>query len=127
MPLLTYVCDYTSKMCGIQSQSRIVTVRAMKVCVEVEAYLHPFLNLVLDRVEWSASSPSRFTPGKNLPLHIETHTKEAGLAPEPIGGWVGPRRRLGWPQSRFGHFGEKKNLLPQRDSNDDSLVAEPVA
>jgi len=34
------------KMCGIQSESRIVTVRAMKACVEVEVYLHSFLNLV---------------------------------------------------------------------------------
>jgi hypothetical protein len=80
------------KMCGIQSQSRIVTVRAMKVCVEEEAYLHSFLNLVLDRVEWSASSPSRFTLGKNLPLHIEL---EAGLAPEPT--WTFRRKKISCP------------------------------
>jgi hypothetical protein len=57
------------QMCGTQIQSRIVIVWAM--CMEVEVYLHSFLNLVLDGGEWSASSPSRFTPGKNLPLHIE--------------------------------------------------------
>jgi hypothetical protein len=56
---------------NIQSQSRILTVRAMKACVEMEVYLHSFLNLVLDRVEWSASHPSRFNPDENLPLHIE--------------------------------------------------------
>ena len=66
----TFVITHV-KMCGLQNESRVVIVRAKKACVEVEVYLHSFLNFVLDGGEWSASSPSRFIPGKNLPLHIE--------------------------------------------------------
>jgi len=40
------------------------------------------LALVLDRGEWSASHPGRFTPGERAP---GTHW---------IGGWMGPRATL---------------------------------
>jgi len=57
----------------------------------MEVQFHAFLTLALDKGEWSASSPSRFTPRERAP---GTHW---------IGGWV-----------RSGHGGEEKNsqLLP---------------
>jgi hypothetical protein len=52
----------------------------------------PFLTLVLDGGEWSASRPGRFTPEESAP---GTHW---------IGGWVGPRVRL--------DSMEKRQILP---------------
>jgi len=45
----------------------------------VEAQLHPFLTLVLDGSEWSASHPGHFNPRERAP------------STPLIGGWVGPR------------------------------------
>jgi len=47
----------------------------------VEVQLHA-LNLTLDKSEWSASYPGRFTPGIRAP------------GTPWIGGWVGPRADL---------------------------------
>jgi hypothetical protein len=48
----------------------------------VDVYIHVFLTSALVGVEWSASHPGRFTPGKRA---LGTHW---------IGGWVGPRTGL---------------------------------
>jgi hypothetical protein len=48
----------------------------------VVTYIHIFLTLALVGGEWSASRPSRFTPGKEPP---GTHW---------IGGWVDPKAGL---------------------------------
>jgi hypothetical protein len=39
----------------------------MKVYGEVDVHIHIFLTLALDGGEWSASRPSRFTPGERAP------------------------------------------------------------
>jgi hypothetical protein len=65
---------------------------AMKEYWGVELYLHAFLTSALGGSEWSASRPSRFTPGKSP--------------------WYPSDRRLGGPQNRSGGGGEEKNLQP---------------
>jgi hypothetical protein len=42
----------------------------MKKYGGVDAYIHVFSTLALIGGEWSASRPSRFTPGKELPVPI---------------------------------------------------------
>jgi hypothetical protein len=42
----------------------------MKAYAGVDVYIHIFLTSALDRCEWSASRPGRFTPGKELPVPI---------------------------------------------------------
>lgn len=51
----------------------------------VEVWLLSFSNLVLNKDEWSAARPARFTPGEG--------------SQHPL------NRRLGVSQSRFGRFG----------------------
>jgi hypothetical protein len=46
----------------------------------VDVEVHIFLTWTLAGGEWSASRPSRFTPGESA---LDTHW---------IGGWVGPKR-----------------------------------
>jgi hypothetical protein len=57
--------------------------------------------------DWSASLPSRFTPGERA---AGTHWR---------GGWVDPRASL--------DDVEKKNSSPYRDSNSNPSVVQPVA
>jgi hypothetical protein len=64
-----------------------------------------FLDLALAGVEWSASRPCRFTPGKRAP------------GTPWIGGWVDPRAGLG----------EVENISDYRDSKPDPSVVQPVA
>jgi hypothetical protein len=55
---------------------------AMKTYGEVEVWLHTFLTSALVEGEWSASRPTRFTPGERVPgIHR-------------IRGWVGSRADL---------------------------------
>jgi len=54
---------------------------AMKTHGGVKVQLHAFISLALDRGEWSASHPGRFTPRERAP---GTH----------LLGWVGPRAGL---------------------------------
>jgi hypothetical protein len=54
----------------------------MKVCGGVDVQIHIFLALALVGDEWSASRPSRFTPGKEP------------LVPIELEGWVDPRACL---------------------------------
>jgi len=78
----------------------------MKACVEVEAYLHSFLNLVLE-FHGQLQAPVA------LPLAKISHCTL--------------NRRLGWPQSRSGRFGEEKKIsCPKRESKDYSLVVQPL-
>jgi hypothetical protein len=65
----------------------------------------PFMTSALHGGEWSASSPSRFTPGERAP---GTHW---------IGGWVGPRVGL--------DAMEKKKVCSCREPNPDSPVRSP--
>jgi hypothetical protein len=59
----------------------------------MKAWAQPFLKSALDGGELSASRPARFNPGKTAPrCRLD--------------------RRLGGPQSRYGHCGVEKNLLP---------------
>jgi hypothetical protein len=65
------------------------------------------LTSALDRGEWSASRPSRFTP------------REIAHGTGCIGGWVGPRAGLGAM--------EKRNIpSPHRDSNPDRPTRIPA-
>jgi len=43
---------------------------AVKAYGGMEVWLHVFLTSALDGDEWSASRPSRFTPGKEPPVPI---------------------------------------------------------
>jgi hypothetical protein len=54
----------------------------MKTYGGVDAYIHVFFTSALDGGEWSASRPTRFTPGERAPGAYW------------IGGWVGPRTGL---------------------------------
>jgi hypothetical protein len=54
----------------------------MKAYGEVDVSIHIFLTSALAGGEWSASRPSRFTPGERAP---STHW---------IGDWVNPRAGL---------------------------------
>jgi hypothetical protein len=54
----------------------------MKAYEGVDIWIHVCLTSALVRGEWSASRPSRFTPG------------ERALGMHWIGGWVGPRTGL---------------------------------
>jgi hypothetical protein len=54
----------------------------MKAYGGVDVYIHIFFTSTLVGGEWSASRPSRFTPGERAP---GTHW---------VGGWVGPRASL---------------------------------
>jgi hypothetical protein len=47
----------------------------------VEVWLQAFLTSLLDGGEWSASRPSRFTPGVRA---LVTHGYKAGWAPESV-------------------------------------------
>jgi len=57
----------------------------MKAYWGAEIYLHALLTSALDSGDWSASRPSRFTPGKGAP---GTHWKR---------NWIGPRSGLDHP------------------------------
>ena len=63
----------------------IVAVHTIKACGGVQVYLHTFLILAQDGVEWPSSRLAHFTFGNKPPYQL--------------------KRRLGGPQSRFGHFG----------------------
>jgi hypothetical protein len=54
----------------------------MKACGGVDVYIHIILISALAGCEWSASRPSRPTPGERVP---GTHW---------IGGWVDPRASM---------------------------------
>jgi hypothetical protein len=75
----------------------------MKANGGVDVWIHIFLTSVLAGGEWSASRPARFTP--------RTHW---------IGGWVDPRVGLD-------DLKKRKFLPPQRDSNSDPFVVQPIA
>jgi hypothetical protein len=64
---------------------------------------YSFTTSALDGSEWSASRPGRALPPGKGPRYIL-------------------HRRLGGPQSRSGHRGYRKNLLPLRGSNLDRPV-----
>jgi hypothetical protein len=66
------------------------------------------LTSALDGGEWSASGPSRFTPGERV---HSTHW---------IGGWVGPRAVLDAVVKR------KKIPSPRRKSNPRTPIVQPV-
>jgi hypothetical protein len=61
----------------------------MKAYVGFDVYIHTFLISALAGCEWSASRPSRFTPGDRAPC---THW---------IGGWVDPRIDLDDVEKKF--------------------------
>jgi hypothetical protein len=61
----------------------------MNTCGGVEIYLHAFMNLTLDKGEWSASRPCRFNPGKTSP---------------------NKNMKLGGSQGRFGHYEAENHL-----------------
>jgi len=63
----------------------IVAVHAIKAHGGVRVYLHPFLTLAQDGVEWPSSHLARYTVGKKPVYQL--------------------KGRLGGPQSRSGHFG----------------------
>jgi hypothetical protein len=65
----------------------------MKMYGAVEVYLHVFLASEVDGGEWSASRTGRFTTGERAPRYSLD-------------------RRLGGPQSRTEHDGEKKIPAP---------------
>jgi hypothetical protein len=66
----------------------------------------PFMTSVLDGGEWSASRPSCFTPGKDTPYPLD--------------------RKLGGPQSWYGHCGLKKISSPFQESNPDRPASSPT-
>jgi hypothetical protein len=72
----------------------------------VDVEIRIFLTSALVGGQWSASRPSRFSPGKTAP---GTHW---------IGGWVDPRTSLDEV--------EKKDSWPYRDSNSELSVVQPV-
>jgi hypothetical protein len=80
----------------------------MKTYWGVEVWLHAFLISALDGGEWSASSPSRFTPRERAP---GTHW---------IGGWLSPRVVLDAVVKR-------KIPSPRRESNPKTPIVQPVA
>jgi hypothetical protein len=68
------------------------------------------LNFALDKSEWSASCPGRFT-----------HYEKAHLLPcTHLNG------RVGGPQSRQGRCGEQKRVCSCEESNTDSSVVQIV-
>jgi hypothetical protein len=70
---------------------------AMKACGGLEVKLHSFLTFALDRGEWLASYPSVF-PQVDSPSYSLN-------------------RRLDWPWSQSGQFGEEESVLSLPDSN----------
>jgi hypothetical protein len=66
------------------------------------------LNSALDRGEWSASHPGRFT------------SRERAPRTQLLGGWVGPRAVLDAVVNR-------KILSPRRESNPIIPIVQPVA
>jgi hypothetical protein len=64
----------------------------MKMYVAVDAEIHIFLTSALVEGEWSATRPSRFTPGERAP---GTHW---------IGGWVDPRASMDDKKWKFFFF-----------------------
>jgi hypothetical protein len=72
----------------------------------------PFLTSALHRGAWSASRPSRFTPGKEPPVPIG---QETVWAPEPV--WKLWRREKSWPC---------RKLNPGRLARSPSPVAIPT-
>jgi hypothetical protein len=54
----------------LRHDSEDVAVSAMKACGGLEVYLHVFLSLVVEGVEWSASHLDRFTWSKKNTLDI---------------------------------------------------------
>jgi hypothetical protein len=79
----------------------------MKTYGGVNVYFHIFLISALAGVDWSASRPDSFSPGKEPPIRIG---QEVGWTPEPVS--------TTW---------RRGNSLPYRDSNSDPSVAQPVA
>jgi len=63
----------------------------MKAYEEVEIQVHVFLTSALDRGEWSASRPCRFTPGERAPGY------------RWMGGWVAPRAGLQYEKWQIFH------------------------
>jgi hypothetical protein len=80
----------------------------MKAYGGVNVWIHIFLTLVLVGGEWSASRPSRFTPGERAPRY-------------PLD------RRLGGPQSRSARRGGE-NILDRTGTRTPTtyLVVQPV-
>jgi hypothetical protein len=78
----------------------------MKTYGKVKVQLHAYLTSTLDEGEWSVSRPGRFTPREKA---SSTHSKGAGLAPEPI--------LTVW----------RKVSFSCKDSNPYSSVVQPVA
>jgi hypothetical protein len=60
----------------------------------------PFFTSTLDRSEWPASRPGRFTPRETLP------------GTDWIGGWVDPRTGLGAVGKRTESFAPDRNQTP---------------